>query len=96
MGVLPGVWVQGSGSPGQLVGQGRLGHFRFLQVSTLSSVVSFLTELRGKLLSSYLEEKLSAFLLLVKSRKKKKQNLVNITVAHEQTRQTTVCRCFWT
>lgn len=70
MGVLLGVWVQGSGSPGQLVGQGRLGHFRFLPVSTLSSVVSFLTELRGKLLSSYLEEKLSAFLLLVKSRKK--------------------------
>lgn len=64
--------MQGSGSPGHLVGQGRLGHFRFLQVSTLSSVVSFLTELRGKLLSSYLEEKLSAFLLLVKSRKKKK------------------------
>lgn len=34
-------------------------------------MVSFLTELRGKLLSNYLEEKLSAFLLLVKSRKKK-------------------------
>lgn len=48
---------------------GRLGHAKFLQVSVLFSSVISLTEPLGKLPPSYHKEKVTAFLLLVRSRK---------------------------